>query len=137
MRPGGYTTQQDHLTPSAKAYSLWSVEHFERQASNIGVYCHRYISRLISQYDYPNTAYKQCMGILQLAKSYGNDRMEKACERALQLSRLSYRSIDSILKSGIEQLELFADQPDQIPEHENIRGADYYNYFDSNKHSFN
>jgi hypothetical protein len=54
--------------------------------------------------------------------------LEKGCERALAIRSLSYQSIASILKQGLDQQALEGDvhlQSD-LPLHDNVRGADYY-----------
>ena len=46
--------------------------------------------------------FRSCLGIMRLAKPYGPDALEAACERALTIGARSYSSVNSILKS--EQL---------------------------------
>jgi hypothetical protein len=64
---------------------------------------------------------------MRLGKQYGNERLEAACQRALATGACSYKSVASILKSGLDQQPLPA-QPEATPAiaHANIRGADYY-----------
>jgi hypothetical protein len=70
------------------------------------------------------------MGIIQLHKYYGSERLNKACERALHTEAVSYRSISNILKNGLDKVMLFDLDTDQdqshIPKHGNIRGASAY-----------
>ena len=40
---------------------------------------------------------------MPLGKSYGEARLEAACARALALGTASYRSIESILKQGLDR----------------------------------
>ena len=56
-------------------------------------------------------------------------RLEKACARALELGTNRYKSIESILKHGLDSQPLPSNQPEQQTldiEHDNLRGADYY-----------
>jgi hypothetical protein len=114
--------------PSAhQVYNDWNPDWFDRRAAHIGSYCQRYIGRLIDQYDYPEIGYKQAQGILALAKQYSPKRVEAACRRAEQGHRASYRTVTNILKNNLDK----ADQTElpvgnHIPNHSNIRGADYY-----------
>lgn len=67
---------------------------------------------------------------MRLNKLYPAERIEKACQRALDLGGCSYQSIKSILEKGLDQ-----EQPESIPAtqpivHENIRGKDYFNLND-------
>lgn len=64
---------------------------------------------------------------MRLGKRYGDERLEAACQRALTLGACSYKSLDSILKNGLDRYPL-----PQRPEattgsaHANIRGPHYY-----------
>ena len=65
--------------------------------------------------------------IHDLAKKYGKDRLEKACLRAEAIGGLYYRHLASILASGVDGVNLDSTKPDYTaPEHNNVRGADYY-----------
>jgi len=114
--------------PSAhQAYSEWSLEYFVKRAQYIGPDTVAYIERLILQYNYPEKGYKQAQGILAFKKQYGAERLEKACKRAFIYSRSQYGTIETILKKGLDQQELFDGPTDhQISAHENIRGSKYY-----------
>jgi transposase len=76
---------------------------------------------------HPEMGYRSCLGILRLAKTYSNERLEAASQRALQLRAFSYQSLRSILKNSLDrQLSLEPDSDKAGPRHENVRGADYY-----------
>jgi SRSO17 transposase len=78
--------------------------------------------------DYPETAYKRAMGIIQLHRTYGSQRLDKACERALFAGTCSYKRISNILKNNQDQYPLPEQQSTSphIPSHENLRGASAY-----------
>jgi hypothetical protein len=62
-----------------------------------------------------------------MGKKYGNDRLEAACNRAITTNCVSYKSIKSILKTGLDQQALPETQTSQhIPDHGNIRGPEYF-----------
>jgi hypothetical protein len=62
-----------------------------------------------------------------LAKIYPVERMEAAARRALRARAYNCQSMDSILKNKLDQRPLPGDPPVQpAVEHENIRGADYF-----------
>lgn len=127
-QPGRYSTIADHLSSTHQFYREWSPEFFQKWARRYGTDIESYITGLIEQATYPETAYKQCMGVLQLVKEYGPQRLSKACKRAVQYPRFGYGIVKDILKNKMDlEPDLFTD-PDQIliPKHDNIRGADYY-----------
>lgn len=72
-------------------------------------------------------AYRSLLGIFRLGKSYSEPRLEAACRRALAYETLSYRSIESILKNGLESRPLPGEGKETPPvQHRNIRGAGYF-----------
>ena len=58
---------------------------------------------VLSSRPHPQQGYRSALGILRLAKSYGNERLEAACQRANQIGGRSYKSVASILKHGLDQ----------------------------------
>jgi hypothetical protein len=65
------------------------------------------------------------MALLKLSEQYSPERLEAACDKALFYTpRPSYRSIQTILKSGQDKLS--EEAPPSISEFGFTRGADYY-----------
>ena len=126
LQPGQYSTQKEHMSSAHKAYSEWSLSFFQQKGERIGPETVKYITRLILQYSYPEIGYKQAMGIVHLTRLYQKDRIENACHRAQLLQHCSFRTIDNMLRSGTDQLELPQSENNHIPAHDNIRGADHY-----------
>ena len=56
----------------------------------------------------------------------GTTRLEAACRRAIQIKAVTYRSIASILKHGLERQTPTPAQASLPPDHANVRGSDYY-----------
>lgn len=44
-----------------------------------------------------------CLGIMGLAKHYSPERLEASCARAILIKAYSYKSVNSILKNGLDQ----------------------------------
>jgi len=67
------------------------------------------------------------MGIIRLVKRYSSERVEAACGRALLLKAYSYKSVESILKTNLDQQDL-TESPSLEKRiiHYNIRGRKYY-----------
>lgn len=124
---GCHTTIREHMPPKHQKYAEWNPERFIRWAAKIGPQTKVLAKALLVQRAHPQQAYRSLLGILRLGKSYGDGRLEAACDRALQINALSYRSIESILKSGLDQRPLKVEENNSKPiQHSNIRGADYY-----------
>lgn len=126
QQPGKYSTQKDHLSSTHKAYSEWDLAFFQRKGAKIGPETVKYITRLILQYSYPEIGYKQANGIVNFTSGYDKGRIENACRRAFVLERCSFKTIENILRSGSDQLELPLPLTNHIPPHDNIRGGDHY-----------
>ena len=60
---------------------------------------------------HPEQGYRAALGIIRLAGRYGPDRAEAACARALRLRSYSYRSVESILRTGLDRQPLPGDKP--------------------------
>lgn len=127
---GSYTTNREHLSSTHKYYSDWSPEFFKRKASHHGGHVLNCVERIITDVDYPEIGYKRAMGVIQLHKAYGSQRLDNACKRALQADAVSYMRIKNILKNNLDKSSLFfrdlEEDSNHIPQHGNIRGASAY-----------
>jgi len=128
---GVYTTIKDHLSSAHRAYTDWSPAFFKKLAKKHGEAVVQFIDALISQGEYPEISYKRAMGVIQLHRQYGSERLNNACQRALYAQALSYKRVQNILKNNMDQEQLNIDDLTQIqshiPAHDNIRGANTYN----------
>jgi len=88
----------------------------------------QYIESLIDQSRYPETAYRQSLGILSLQKTFGTDRLNTACQMAVSQTKKSYTMIKRILENGSDMLwsDRTKEDPIVIPLHKNIRGKNNY-----------
>ena len=65
---------------------------------------------------------------MRLGERYGTDRLEAACTRALAVRAYTYRSVESMLRTGLDKKPLPAERtPPSHPHHDNLRGPGYYN----------
>lgn len=128
--PGSYNTKKDHLSSAHKAYTQWHPDYFKTMARRHGPFVEAFVSALFNQADYPEPHYRKAMGIIQLHKNYGSQRLNKACERALLAEALSYHRVKNILKNNQDLLENdlkeLNENQSHIPPHENTRGASQY-----------
>ena len=125
---GYHTTVKEHMPSSHQKWAEWSPDRFIRWADKSGPNTSKLIEDVLSSRAHPQQGFRTAMGILRLGKSYGDERLDAACKRALVIGGKSYRSVASILKHSLDQKAM----PDSSPEHEaithrNIRGSKYYN----------
>jgi len=123
--PYNYTTDKEHMASAHRFVSDWTPERFLSWASGIHEDVQLYILKILDKKQHPEQAYKSCVGILSFAKKVGNDRLIKACQRALGYGLYNYKTIQSILEKGMDKYE--EEDNGQMPQHDNIRGENYYN----------
>ena len=121
-----HTTCKDHMPSHHRKYADWTPGRITRQAAGIGPNCATLAEVIQRDRKHPEQGFRACMGILRLVKTHGKDRVEAACERALEINARSLGSVKSILKNNLERRrrERAADGPAII--HNNIRGAGYF-----------
>ena len=66
------------------------------------------------------------MGIIRLNKSFGRDRVNAACSRALEIGARTYGSVRSILDNHLDRASTNGPASHEPIHHENIRGPRYY-----------
>lgn len=120
-----HTTNPEHLHPKHKAVLEWSPDAFIKEAAGIHEDVERYIRKVMEKKRYVDQANKSCSGILSLARKVGPARLAAACRLAESYDRYSYTEIQDILKTKSEFIEV-PEETGDIPEHENIRGKNYY-----------
>jgi len=120
-----HTTNVEHLNAKHRAIMDWSPESFLSQAAEIHEDVECYIRKVLETRRYVDQANKICSGILNLARKVGPVRLAAACRLANSYGRYSFLEIQDILKTKSEQVEIEEETAD-IPEHENIRGKEYY-----------
>ncbi len=125
--PHNYTTDKDHMASTHRFVSDWTPEKFLSWAAGIDEVVRQYIYVILNKKQHVEQAYKSCVGILTMAKHYGNQRLINACKRGIEYDMYSYKSIEMILKRGLDIPEPEETQLTLMPMHDNIRGENYYN----------
>lgn len=129
-RRHGYSTLSEHRPESHRRYLEqrgWSQDDFIQMAARIGEDTSKSIDKILSSKVFVEQTYDSCIGVLQLGKKYGNDRLEAACKRASQGNRITYRIIKNILENNLDKVQIQEISLNSfIPEHANIRGPEAY-----------
>ena len=124
---GRHTTVPEHMPASHRSYAEWTPQRLVRWAAKTGPATASMVQSILERRAHPQQGFRSCLGIMRLGKSFGEARLEAACRRALTLGACSYKSIESILRQGLDRSALPEQQDlDLTIEHDNIRGADYY-----------
>lgn len=126
---GTPTTQSEHMPKAHQKHLEWTPSRITHWAGTIGEKTQELVTAILADRPHPEMGYRSCLGILRLAKQYGNERLETAAARAVAVQARSYRHVESILKKGLDRLPLPVSTPPPSPvQHENLRGRDYYSY---------
>jgi hypothetical protein len=120
-----HTTNPEHLAPQHRAVLEHSPENFLKEAAQVHEDVEYYIHKIIESDHYLDQINKSCSGILSLVRKVGIQRLADACRLASSYGRYSFLEIQDILKNKSEFIEVSQETPD-MPEHENIRGKEYY-----------
>ena len=124
---GRHTTVKQHMPKSHQQWAKWSPQRFINWAAKIGPHTAQLIEQILNSRKHPQQGFRSCLGILRLAKSYDDQRLEAACQRALTIGGISYKSVASILKYKLDQKPLSGQTGTEATiDHKNIRGAHYY-----------
>ena len=124
---GRHSTVAAHMPKAHQHYAEWTPQRVIHWAATSGPATAQVVETILASRPHPQQGFRSCLGIMRLGKSYSPERLEAACRRALTLGACSYKSIESILKKGLDRQPL-PQQPDGIasPSHPNIRGPHYY-----------
>ena len=127
---GGYTTVAEHMPPNHQAYMKSkeiNAAYLQSKASQIGPHTRASIDCILQSAIFVQQSYHSCQGVLRLAVRYGPERVEAACQRIEPKTASTYKRIEAILKSNLDELPLqTSDMAPYIPENENVRGAAEY-----------
>lgn len=126
---GAHTTDDKHRSVTHLKHAEWTPERIIRWAGTIGPNTAALVEKILTERKHPEHGYRSCLGIIRLDKKYGRDRLEAACARALAFGGRSYKHVESILRTGLDQtaLPVAETAPAEPIDHENVRGPDYYN----------
>lgn len=128
---GAFTTNKTHMPTAHRKQGEWSAQRLHRWAQDLGPNVVRMVDAMVHHRVHPEQAYRSCLGLLNLSRSYDADRLDKAYERALLIGSCYVRSVKSILQQGLDQMDLplasdSHDKETTTQGHDNIRGPNYY-----------
>ena len=122
----GHTTLPEHMPSSHRRYCDWTLERIKRESSAIGPHTAALVEIILRERPHPEQGFRSCRGIIKLAGSFGRERLEAACERALAIGARSFSPSNPSSTPSLDRKrpEKAADGPAIV--HDNIRGGNYY-----------
>ncbi len=124
--PRGHTTVAEHMPSHHRHHAEWTPERLLRWAASLGEQTAIAVQHILDRRGHPEQGFRAAMGVLRLGRDYGPERLEAACTRALTLGACRYRSLKAILEAGLDRQPLAAHPANELPDHDNVRGPQYY-----------
>lgn len=132
----GFTTNNDHRPENHKEAAFMqqiTPGKIRAQAKLIGCNTKKYTECILSRNFFSIQNLKSCVGILNLAKHYGENRVERACGIALNGLEHNYKTIKNILENNMDKTQnTDLAKPITDKAHKNVRGNDYFTEFFKN-----
>jgi transposase len=124
---GTSVTVEAHRPKSHRDYGAWPPSRIVSWAGAIGPSTASVAERILADKPHPEQGYRSCMALIRTAKQYGHERTEAACRRALCIGAPTRKSVEAILKRGLDRAPVDdGDAAPRIVVHENIRGGEYF-----------
>jgi len=126
-QPHRHTTLTEHMPKAHQRYAQWTPSRIIHWAATQGQAVAQLCEKILKTRPHPEQGFRSCLGLIRLGQRYSPQRLNQACKRALSLKTHSYKSVENILKSKLEQTPL-PDEEIPLPhrQHENLRGNHYY-----------
>jgi len=121
----GMTTVSEHMPVKHEKHLQWSAGRLMNWAKDIGDDVLLWVKAQLNQRQHEEQAYRVCLGLLSLSRSYPAERLNKACAIANKNKLYKLKNIKDILLSNQDKLLPDHSEPQPIlPQaHENIRGS--------------
>jgi len=121
----GFTTLEEHM-PRNHQHQNWSPKRLMSWGKSIGLATQSVVEYQLNSKPHPEQAYRTCLGLLSLARKYGEARLEQASKDALLAERPHRQFIENLLKNNREGHVSQPEQGELNLEHRNVRGSNYY-----------
>ena len=121
-----YVTKDEHMPEKhrkQKEYDRRNGENYRSWAKTIGENTYLAIDALLKAQIVEETAYKSCMGVMQMGNRFGTEELEIACGKAITIGSVTYTTIKRLISSMAD--EAIVCEP--TPVHENLRDPSEFN----------
>ena len=121
-----YITDDTHMPPEHSFYKEIETRdgtYYRNWAKAIGKNMYKLIDTVLLSFKHEQQAYNSCNGILHLCDGLSKIYCEEAARRCVELNVCRYSYFKKTLKQTIDSNY---SEKENLPEHDNIRGKDYY-----------
>jgi transposase len=103
--PGERSTDYNDYPAHRRAYAIRAPEGCIRQGQEQGEHIGRFLSELLAG-DFPWAKLRQAYKCLRMVERYGAERVDRACERALEYGLMNVFRVEKMLQLNVEQRAL-------------------------------
>ena len=122
VKRGDRKTLDAHRPVAHRAVINQTIARLLERAVRIGPATEQVLRTQFNRKVHPEMALRAAQGILRMAQDFTPEKLEAACERAVQLQLFAYRAIRSLLTTPTDVTE--STQISLL--HDNLRGPDYF-----------
>jgi transposase len=127
LEKGGTTTLTEHQPIAHRKYAEQTPDYFQEWAQGIGEATVQFVDYQLNKNPHFLPGIRICTGLKKLESLYGAARLELACARSARIGSQTLKSVKSILKRKLDQVEEAKPSVQgQLPMHYNVRGPHYY-----------
>ena len=123
--PGGRSTDPQDFPDEKRAYALRDLDYLKRVAAGHGTAVGIYAQRLLDS-PLPWTRMRQVYRLLGLVRRFGAERVEQACQRALDLDVIDVTRIKRVLERALEAGPTPPLEPARVVQLRFVRSADEF-----------
>jgi len=126
-RMAGTTTEAAHMPRRHQKQQRWTPGRLKNWARDIGPDVLTWVDTQLKSRSHPEQAYRVCLGLLSLSRTYPAKRLNAACKIANRERLRRLKHIKSILRSNRDQLPEPVNLQVELPQdHDNIRGPHHF-----------
>ena len=123
---GTAVTKPEHRPRAHREWGEWPPERLVGWAKTKGAKTGEVAAAILARGPHPESGRLACLKLMRLGERHGEERLEAACARALRIGNPTVRSVEAILKNGLEKVALAEEVESKPVVHENIRGGAYF-----------
>ncbi len=124
----GKTILPEHMPKAHREMAEWTPDKIMETASKIGANTRTLVAKIMEDSGHEYKGMRACLGVIRLEKRYNTERLEAACTRAIAIGGYSCKSVESILKKGLDKKQPSDATQSTVTKqsHENVRGGAYF-----------
>ena len=123
---GTAVTKPEHRPQAHREWGSWPPERLVSWAAQTGPKTAELVAVILEHRTHPETGRRACLGLMRLGERYGAARVEAACGRALEIGSPRYKTVEALLRTGLDRARPEEEVESKSVVHENIRGGTYF-----------